>query len=833
LNALPWPARVFVAGTIGAAILILGFRAPLGSLDPWLFVTLAVMSVAASVLKLRLPLGSSSSNLSVSYTIDFASLILMGADATMIVAALSACSQSMIRTTRRNPAFRILFNMAALVVTIQAAGLVFAATGGVVGVFDATLIKPLVTAALVYYVLNTFMVATAIGLSLGQPVLHVWRSNFLWTAPSYFVGAGAAAAGAAAWATGWGWFIPLAAAPVYLTFLSYRVYLERITAEKMHRDEVIGLHAQTVQALDAARESEQRYALAANGSHDGLWDWDLTADALYVSDRWKLMLGVPPETRLERSADWFRYVQPADMTDLRTVLDRHLAGETAHFEHEYRMRHQDGSSRWMLCRGVAVRDDAGQPVRMAGSQTDISERRRIQDELRHAALHDSLTGLANRTLFSELLDRALHKARRTNGVEFAVLFIDLDRFKLVNDSLGHMAGDKFLIEIGARFMDHLRPGDVLARLGGDEFAVMLEDVASPERASEIADRLQASLLEPFFLDGREVYAAASIGIAFGSSKYERSDDLLRDADTAMYRAKALGRSQSRTFDPSMHASALRRLTIETQLRRAMDRDEFFLVYQPIIELESREACGFEALIRWTRPDGTIYPNEFIQIAEETGLIVPLTDWVMRTACKQMAEWQQQFDMPLTVTINVASKVFEKPTFVEEVKQAIAESGIRPGTLRIEITEGVLLNDSEQVADCLQALRAIPVELYLDDFGTGFSSLSYLHRYRVDALKIDQSFISRIGGVHGDSPIVSSIVSLAKELGMGVIAEGVETAQQAHHLHSLDCSHAQGYLFSKPMATGDVVTFLAAQSSSAGALSFDDIACAPAAQHVIN
>jgi diguanylate cyclase (GGDEF)-like protein len=503
------------------------------------------------------------------------------------------------------------------------------------------------------------------------------------------------------------------------------------------------------------------------------------------------------------------HVHADDVTALRSALQRHLSGESAHFEHEYRMSYIDGTYRWMLCRGVAVRDETGCPIRMAGSQTDITERRRIQDELSHAALHDSLTGLANRSLFAELLDRALMKTRRASSYGFAVLFVDLDRFKLINDSLGHQVGDRFLVAIGKRIYKHLRPGDSLARLGGDEFAVLLEGIRDTQAATTIADRLQMSLLEPFEIDGHEIYASASIGIAFGDSRYRDSDDLLRDADIAMYRAKALGRSQCQAFDPSMHAQAVRRLTLENELRRALERGEFELHYQPIIELDTDEMCGFEALVRWIRPDGKItYPAEFIKVAEETRLIIPLTDWVLREACARVSEWQRTFERPLTLTINISSKLFDKPTLVDDVRDAIASTGLLPGTLRLEITESFLLNGSDAVAQRLDDLRSIPVELYLDDFGTGFSSLSYLHRYRLDALKIDQSFISRIGGVHNDAPIVSSIVNLARQLGMGVIAEGVETPQQAKHLKALDCPHAQGYLFSRPLTATEARAYLA-------------------------
>jgi diguanylate cyclase (GGDEF)-like protein/PAS domain S-box-containing protein len=793
------------------AAVVLVARFPTALPNPALFAALAIGSCLASAMKVRLPLGAGSSNLSVSYTVDFASLLILGASPTMLIAGFSALTQSTFNTARRNPLYRKLFSTAALILTVQASGWMFTALGGEIGVFNAGLVKPLVGAALGYYVLNTFSMAGAVGLSTGQSVWKVWQSNFLWTAPSYFVGAGAAAGAAAAWAAGWGWLLPLAVAPVYLTFRSYRVYLDRIAAEQRHHDEMVRLHAQTVEALKTAKESEQRYALAAAGSNDGLWDWDLVSDVFYASDRWKLMLGLAADTAVVRADDWFGYVHAEDMPELRTILDRHLVGDSPHFEHEYRMAHRDGSDRWILCRGVAVRNEVGKPIRMAGSHTDITERRRIQDDLAHAALHDDLTGLANRTLFTALLERSLARARRSHTYVCAVLFVDIDHFKLVNDSLGHLVGDKFLVSMGKRFLEHLRPGDVLARLGGDEFAVLLDDIPDATTATTIADRLHTALLEPFDLEGREVYTSASMGIAFGNNRYLRSEDLLRDADTAMYRAKSLGRSQYQIFDPSMHASAIQRLTLETQLRRALERHEFSVAYQPIIQLDSSQVCGFEALVRWERPDGiTSHPSEFIPVAEETGLIVPLTNWVLRDACRQVAEWQQTFSRPLTLTVNISAKLFDRPSLVDEVRSAIIDSGLLPRTLRLEITESFLANGSDAVVQRLDELRSIPVELYLDDFGTGFSSLSYLHRYRLDALKIDQSFISRMGGMFNDSPIVSSIVTLARELGMGVIAEGVETAQQASQLLALECPQAQGFLFSRPLAAADAFAFLSTQ-----------------------
>ena len=816
MRNLPWPARLYLGATICAASAVVVADFPRALPNPWLFALLAVASAMLSSSKVRLPLGTSSSNLSVSYTINFAALLLLGPELTMLVAGLSAWTQSTFKTTRRNPAYRTLFNIAVLVLTVQLAGWVFGVAGGTPGTFDVrTLATPVVAMALAYFVLNSGLVAAAVSLSTREPLWRVWQSNFLWTAPSYFVGGAGAAAMAVTWALGWGWVMPLAAAPVYLTFRSYRIYLDRISSEQRHREEVLRLHNKTVEALGAAKASEQRYALAAAGSLGGLWDWDLAANTFYCSERWKLCSGIDATAPIASVEDWFAHVEPDDLVTLKKGLERHLARETPHFEHEYRVRHSDGGVRWMLCRGIAVHDDEGRPVRMAGSQSDITDRRRFQDQLAHAALHDKLTGIANRALFTDLLDRALAQSRRSPRQPFAVLFIDIDHFKLVNDSLGHLVGDQFLVAMTRRFQEHLRPGDVMARLGGDEFAILVYNISGSDEVTAIADRLHEVLSAPFSLQGREIFTSASIGIAMSGTNHASADELLRDADTAMYRAKTAGRSRSKLFDPSMHASAMQRLTLETDLRHAVERREFAVHYQPIVDLQSFEVCGFEALARWRRADGGMTePSEFIPIAEETGLIAPLSFMVMREACLQVAQWQREFSRPLTLTVNISTMLFDAPTLVDEVRRAIAESGLLEGTLRLEITESFLVSDSDAVSRRLDELRSIPVELYLDDFGTGFSSLSYLHRYRLDALKIDQSFISRIGGLHNDSPIVRSIVTLARELGMGVIAEGVETAQQAQQLMALDCPHAQGYLFSEPLPH-DVVHELLAKGTSFG------------------
>jgi diguanylate cyclase (GGDEF)-like protein/PAS domain S-box-containing protein len=809
MQRLPVAARVYVAAVIVAAAGVFVVKGTPEVPDVGLFLGLLVISALASGFRVKLPLGTTATNLSISYTCDFAALLLIGGPLTTIVAGASAWAQSAFPLKRSNPPVQIAFNVAALVLTVHAAGEVFTFFGGRPGVLEFEVVaKPLVASALVYYLANTGFVAGAVALTSRQPVWTVWQTNFLWTAPSYFVGAGAAAMAAVLWQSGQGWVIPLAGAPVYLTFRSYGIYLDRIAAEKLHKDEVLRLHGEAIAALETARKSEQRYALAAAGSNDGLWDWDIAGDALYCSDRWKLMIGIDANTAVTCLDQWLEHVHDEDRQGLRNALAQHFASRTLHFEHEYRIRHASGELRWVRCRGIAVRDESNRPVRMAGSQTDVTESRLAQDTLTRAARHDALTGLPNRTMFSELLQGAIRKAARTPASGYAVLFIDLDGFKLVNDSLGHLAGDQFLITLSQRLESQLRAGDVLARLGGDEFAMLVADVTVTQDVCTIADRLQTAVAAPFMVQGRELYASASIGIVMGERQYDVVDDVLRDADIAMYRAKAAGRGGYQLFDPIMHASTMQRLTLETELRRGIERNELEVYFQPIVDLKSTEVCGVEALVRWVRPDGQIVdPIDFITVAEETGLIVPLTYQVLRDACRHVAAWQQLFDRDLSVAVNISSRLFARLDFVDEVERAFAASGLRPGTLRLEITESVLINHSDVVDKTFERLHQAGVAVHLDDFGTGYSSLSYLHRYRIDALKLDKSFVSRMGTPRDNSAIGHAIVTLARELGIGLIAEGVETAAHAEHLLALNCPHGQGYLFSRPMKMVDVEAYL--------------------------
>jgi PAS domain S-box/diguanylate cyclase (GGDEF) domain len=552
-------------------------------------------------------------------------------------------------------------------------------------------------------------------------------------------------------------------------------------------------------AEESFRETAERYALAALGANDGLWDWNLKTKHIYFSPRWKAMLGCTEEEVGSVVEEWFNRVHPDDLSRLQGELNAHLEGASPHFQNEQRVLHKDGSYRWMLARGIAVPDQDGIPSRMAGSQTDITDQKLAQERLMHEAIHDVLTGLPNRALFMDLLDRSLGRAKRKEDYMFAVLFLDLDRFKVINDSLGHMIGDQLLIAIARRLNSCLRPGDTVARLGGDEFTIMLDDVKDLGDATRVAERIQQELTIPFNLSGQEVFISTSIGIALSATGYDRPEDVLRDADTAMYRAKSLGKARHEVFDKAMHARAVALLQLETDLRRAIERQEFKLYYQPTVSLKTGRILGFEALIRWQHPErGLVLPAEFIPHAEETGLIVPIGKWVLREACTQMRSWQERIGKTLTMSVNVSPKQLMHIDLVEMIQQILAETELKPQNLILEVTETAIIENPESATRTLLQLKELNVHLHIDDFGTGYSSLSYLHRFPMDSLKIDRSFIGRMGSDEENLEIVRTIISLAHNIGMEVIAEGVETTEEVAQLRALQCEAGQGYYFSKPV-----------------------------------
>ena len=444
-------------------------------------------------------------------------------------------------------------------------------------------------------------------------------------------------------------------------------------------------------------------------------------------------------------------------------------------------------------------------------RSDLSLKRQTQEHLLYSTLHDALTGLPNRSLFTERLRHAMRRAARHPDDLFAVLFLDLDRFKDINDNLGHFAGDELLRAVAHRLEACIRPEDTVARLSGDEFAILLESITEARDAGRVAERIEEALSFPINLAGAEVVTSASMGIVTSSMAHDQPEQLLRSADMAMYRAKAAGRARYEMFDRTMHTDALARLQLETDLRRAVELGEFRLHYQPLVSLRTGRITGLEALVRWEHPTrGLVHPGDFIPIAEETGLIVPMGRWVLEMACMQMKEWHQTLPRvePLSIGVNLSVKQFSQPDVVEQIAAALAMSGVDPHSLRIEITESAIIDKGKTSGAILQQIRDLGVQIYLDDFGTGYSSLSYLHGLPIDAIKIDRAFISNMDTDEKNLRLVRTILTLAEIVGVRAEAEGISTAEQLRELRSLNCEQGQGYLFSAPIPKEAVEELLA-------------------------
>jgi len=570
-------------------------------------------------------------------------------------------------------------------------------------------------------------------------------------------------------------------------------------------------------AEEALKESEERYALAAKGANDGLWDWNLRDNKIYYSIRWKAMLGFDERELGDHPDEWFKRIHADEGEKVISKIRAHIRHSDQHFNVEYRIRHKDGTYRWMLCRGLAIRDKEGRVFRVAGSQTDITSRKQAEEQLLHDAFHDALTGLPNRALFRDRLQHAINSSKRIRQYLYAVMFLDVDRFKVVNDSLGHVIGDQLLVEIGRRLSSCLRPGDTVARLGGDEFAILLEIIRTPEDASEIAERIIRAFASAIVIDNHEIFVSNSIGITLKSDRYERPEQVLRDADIAMYEAKAKGKARYEFFNESMHSNIIERLQMEADLRVAIEHMEgFVLNYQPIIDVKPDKIDGFEALVRWEHPvHGSVLPMTFIPIAEETGMIHVLGEWIMGEACRQLKLWHDRYNdaCPLKMSVNVSGKQFLKEGFAEFVIGVLKRTGIAPECLAIEITESIIMKNVDLARETMNTLRQYGVQIHIDDFGTGYSSLSYLHNFPVTALKIDKSFVSKMSVSEDHKEIVRTIIALAQNLNLKVIAEGVELLTQVMEIKDMDCQYAQGYHYSRPMTAADIDVMLEKRSGT--------------------
>jgi diguanylate cyclase (GGDEF)-like protein/PAS domain S-box-containing protein len=533
---------------------------------------------------------------------------------------------------------------------------------------------------------------------------------------------------------------------------------------------------------------------------DGLWDWNLRRNRIVFSPRWKSMVGYTSGEMGDRPEEWLSLVHPADIAPLSQKLTDCIRASGTDFEVGYRIAHKDGGFRWMLNRGVVLRDSRGRPYRVVGAQTDVTARKEAEEQLRHQSAHDPLTGLASRHLFLARLDQALLEARRQGKSSAAVIVLDLDRFRLVNASFGQAGGDRLLKDFTRRVGLCLRQIDTSARLGADGFALLLEGIQHMGEALHLAGRIETALESPFRVGEHDIFVTVSIGIASAEPHYTSSSALLADADAAMHVAKGRGGAQHEVFHPGIHDQIQRRLETESELRQGLASEQIRLYYQPTVSLATGELVGFEALARWEHPQrGLLSPAEFIPLAEETGLIVNLGQGILRQAClfaRALDDMGAQSS--LSVSVNLSAREFMQPNLVSSLEEGLQAAGIEGRRLRVEITESLILRDLDRVSRTVGRLKEMGISVDVDDFGTGYASLDYLRALPLDALKIDRGFVSRMATSAKDAAIVRSVVGLARRLGIGCVAEGVSAARQVRELQAAGCSHAQGFLFAHPV-----------------------------------
>ena len=571
------------------------------------------------------------------------------------------------------------------------------------------------------------------------------------------------------------------------------------------------------QAEEALRESQQRYELAARTTNDGLWDWNLESNQIDLSPRWIAMLGLNPVAVGSRPEEWLDRIHEDDRATVRKLISTHLESQSAEFESEHRLLHGDGRYRWVRSRGIAVRNSEGQPVRLVGSQTDITADKQAQTRLADAAIHDSLTGLSNRTHFMKRLQQACSHSTTRSSEVFAVLVLNLDRFNLVNETLGHDSGDELLATIAKRLETCLRPSDIIGRFGSDEFAILLDGLTEATEATRVAERIQSKVAAPFRAGSEEVFTTVSIGVAVGSGKAAKADLLLRGAESALRRAKSLGAARHELFDPATSTANGQSLHVEAGLRKAAD-EEFVLHYQPIASAADGAITGCEALLRWEHPEkGFLLPSQFLPVAEETGLITSITEWLLSTVCSQAKAWQKETGRATRVGVNISARQFNDDNLYELVQHALAQSKLDPQLLQLELTESSLIENAVAAAEPLMKIAALGVRISLDDFGTGYSSLMHIRRFPISTLKIDQCFVRGIATDPEDAAIASGLISLAHGLDLKVVAEGVETAEQFRYLRAKRCDEIQGHIISKPVEPAAFLDLLTRPQALSGLL----------------
>lgn len=817
-------ATVIVAGLV--CVLFALATVPVAVIDGYLLLLFVFTIGVGSRISIQIP--RFKSHISVSDIFIFLALILYGGEFAVILAAIEAAASSWRFCNRK---LTVFFNAATMAISTSAVVLVLKLSGlytenQLHGHGDNTsgFIIALSLIALTQFLVNTSFASIHDALKESIPLWETWKTKYIWTFFSYFVGATSAGL-LVQIADVLGLGILLATFPVIIfVFLSYRMYLKNVEIS-IQQAEQAEQYAKIMETQsDALRESEERFRSAFDYAPIGIGLVSPSGNWLKANHALTEILGYTEEDFL--ATDFQSLTLPEDLGLTLVKVHELLAGKIANCQMEQRYIHKTGRTVWTSWSVSAANDTKSKQPNLIFQIQDITDKKSAEEKLQHDATHDALTGLPNRLLFMKSLDRALERRRLVDEYKVSVLFIDLDRFKYVNDSLGHLIGDELLKEIASRLRDCMRPSDLVARLGGDEFTILVEGTFDTAEVTRIASRIQQKFGIPFDLRGHEVYSSASIGILHATDKHSASEDVMRDADTAMYQAKRAGKARHEVLDEEMHSAAKEILKLETDLRRAVEREEIRVYYQPIYSLKTGEIYCFESLARWEHPElGKIAPTKFIPLAEEIGLIDRLCEQVLRRACREIGSLQSRSTdlQKYSVSVNLSCRQFSQNGLVKNIEEILAETGFSPTELKLEITESVFFEHQERAIGMLNQLRDLGIEIDVDDFGTGYSNLGYLKKLPISALKIDRSFVSMIDSEGNNDEIVRAIINLARTLGLKVVAEGVETEEQRDLLTRLECEGGQGFLFAKPMQFAELKTFLSANGNP-GVTSpqFDDI-----------
>ena len=815
---------VIVAGVVSVLVALLNID--VSRVDIYLFL-LGVFTIAVGS-RMTIQIPRFKSHVSVSDIFIFLALFLYGGEFAVILAALEATASAWRFCNRK---LTVFFNAATMAVSTSCVIVVLKAFG----LYSESqlpehwnnqqsFIIALSLVALTQFLVNTSLASIHDALKDHILLWETWKNKYIWTFFSYFIGAASAGLLVQIVAvTGLG--ITLATFPViFFVFLSYRMYSKNVEIS-MQQAEQAEQYAKILETQsEALKESEERFRSAFDYAPIGIGLLDSAGSWLKVNQALTGILGYSEDELLSMD---FQAVTLADDLGV-TLIKVHelLIGKIANCQMEQRYIHKTGRTIWASWSVSTSLDTKSKQPNLIFQIQDITDKKQAEEKLQHDATHDALTNLPNRSYFMGRLSDALAKTHQIEGYKVSIMFIDLDRFKYVNDSLGHVIGDKLLKSISECLRDCMRPSDIVARLGGDEFTILVEGKYDTNEVVRIAERIQKKFRMPFDLSGHEVYSSASIGILHASEKHTSSEDMMRDADTAMYQAKRAGKARHEVFDDEMHSVANETLRLETDLRRAVEREEIQVYYQPIYSLKTGEIECFESLARWDHPElGFISPSKFIPLAEEIGLIDRLCEQVLRRACRDIGSLQNRStdERNFSVSVNLSCRQFGQSSLVQNIEAILNETGFLPRNLKLEITESVFFEHQDRAIVMLNQLRDSGIEINIDDFGTGYSNLGYLKKLPVSALKIDRSFVSMIDSEGKNDEIVRAIITLARNLGLTVIAEGVETAIQHEILKNLDCEGGQGFLFAKPMCFDDLCVFLRdSEAATIPPVRFDDV-----------